>query len=98
MANPIAWERRIQRIQVETDSKDIVDWLTDTTELPPEMEERVNLCKNFLHKPWDLELEKIHRNANNVADHIAKLGYKGRRGGTVMDVATNLCFATFGHE
>lgn len=70
----LAWEQRIPHLLVETDSQDIFEWLTEAEQPPPEAIDEVEQWKILLRNPWEIELSKINRSANECADHLARLG------------------------
>lgn len=71
----MAWERRIQRLVVETDSEMVFAWVTELDPPLNEYSSIVDRCKELLHMPWDIEFKKIDRKTNMCADHVASLGY-----------------------
>lgn len=46
----LAWERRIPKLVIKTDTSTVYDWMTNKENAPPELEEEVQRCKEVLHK------------------------------------------------
>ena len=70
----LAWERRIDKIIVETDSKTIIRWLGEDEEGHLYAEE-IEACKRLVRMPWTCRIEYVSREANGVADCLAKMGH-----------------------
>ena len=69
-----AWEQRIEKIMVETDSKNVVRYIIEDAEEGHPFHEEILECKKLLHMPWTCHFKFVPRQANNVADCLAKLG------------------------
>lgn len=69
----IAWERRVQKIEVESDSKEAISLVMDQQILNHPLQQKIEECRELLHKPWDTKVRWIARSGNMVADAIAKL-------------------------
>lgn len=69
-----AWEEHIEKIMVETDSKNVIHYINEDMEEGHHFFEEILKCKKLLHMFWICQMKFVLRQANNVVDCFAKLG------------------------
>lgn len=68
-------ERRVEKLIVEIDSKIVIKWLDDEGyENHPYVDDVVDR-KSLVRMPWTCCVRHIPREANEVADALAKMGH-----------------------
>ncbi|KAL6528599.1 hypothetical protein OROMI_029244 [Orobanche minor] len=77
----LAWENRVERLEVEIDSENVWKAMDGGVETLSQFPELVGKCHELLGKPWEINLKNIYRAANGTADALAKLSYKTDDGG-----------------
>lgn len=73
MGLKIAWEKRIHKIEVETDSKEAWELITNGNCDDHPLKEKLDECRRLLNRPWDHKFRWVNRSGNLLADAIAKL-------------------------
>lgn len=71
----VAWERRTPKIIVETDSKNVFNWVQKKTSANHHLASLIKDAKWLLRRPWDFKINLIRREDNMCADKLVKLGY-----------------------
>ncbi|KAL0700346.1 hypothetical protein Bca4012_056468 [Brassica carinata] len=69
------WEKGFRRLEVEVDSKMIVEFLTTGIEDTHPLSFLVCLCHGFLTRDWLVRFVHVYREANRVADGLANLAF-----------------------
>lgn len=69
----MAWGMGLTRVELESDSKVLVDAVTGVTECSME-NGIIGHIQDLLNREWEIEVRHILREANQCADHLAKLG------------------------
>lgn len=78
---------------VETDSKNVIRYIIEDTEEGHPFLEEFSQCKKLLHMPWTCQVKFVPRQANQVADCLAKLGQNfGDQCVIFVDEASRGCF------
>ena len=69
----IAWEKGISRLELEVDSKMVVEFLTIGIGDSHPLSFLVRLCHGFLTRDWLVRIVHVYRDANRLADGLANL-------------------------
>ncbi|KAE8708238.1 hypothetical protein F3Y22_tig00110348pilonHSYRG00186 [Hibiscus syriacus] len=75
----VAWSLGIDQIHVELDNIEVVKGLDSPLHEPS----TIKIIKNYMNRPWSVTLRSFPREANSLADNLAKLG-KGRSLGRIV--------------
>lgn len=90
----LAWKLGVQSVILETDSQQAVDIICNGAWANEELNGVVDACKELIHREWKVIVVHIYREANAVADWIARWGLSqplGRSGiGTPPNALVNL--------
>lgn len=71
----IAWERRVQRVEVEVDSEMVVGFLkTGISERHP-LSFLVRLCHGLISRDWIVRILHVYTGANRFADGLASYAF-----------------------
>ena len=71
----VAWEKGIRRLEVETDSKVVVEFLTTGIGDTHPLFFPVRVCHGFLSRNWLVRIVHVYREANCLADGLANLAF-----------------------
>lgn len=69
-----AWRMGLRRLWIELESLQAVSGLTRDEEDFPLQHNLLSDCKNLLSREWSVEMHHVCREANQVADGLAKHG------------------------
>ncbi|KAL3818097.1 hypothetical protein ACJIZ3_004002 [Penstemon smallii] len=71
----LAWERRIQRIEIELDSEVVLKMINEADTAIHPLGRIIEDCRSLLRKPWESRLIHTRRSGNACADALAKMGH-----------------------
>lgn len=71
----IAWERRVERFEVEVDSEIVVGFLQSGIGDPHPLSFLVRLCHDFISKDWMVRISHVYREANRLSDGLANYAF-----------------------
>ena len=83
----IAWEKGISRLELEVDSKMVVEFLTTWIGNANRLSFLVRLCHGFLTRDWLVRIVHVYREANHLADGLANLAFSLPFGFHRFDIA-----------
>ena len=83
----IAWEKGISRLEVEVDSKMVVEFLTMGIGETHPLSFLVRLCHGFLTRDWLVRILHVYREANHLADGLTHLAFSFPFGFHRLDTA-----------
>lgn len=69
----IAWEKRVPRIEIETDSSDAYSLISRVQIGAHPLMKIIEECQILLRKPWEYKFRWIARSENRLADAVVKL-------------------------
>ncbi|CAA7036314.1 unnamed protein product [Microthlaspi erraticum] len=82
----IAWEKVIERLNVEVDSSMVVGFMkTGISDTHP-LSFLVHLCQGLLSKDWEVRISYVYREANRLADGLANYAFSLSLGLHTFDV------------
>ena len=70
------WDLGVRNVVIENDCLEAVDLIEDETVDPQDNEEVVDEIREMLKREWDVQLCWCRREANKVADSLAKRALK----------------------
>ena len=80
----IAWNTGVKFLQLELDSKVVLNWLTNKNmNYPTNMLPLICDCRNLLDRGWEVHVHHVYREANGYADALAKRGTRQQTWTTV---------------
>lgn len=71
----IAWEKGIRKVELSTDSRDIIEWFTSQSNRRIHAGPTSNImskCESMRRRPWEIKAYYIYREQNRVANTLAK--------------------------
>lgn len=68
-----AWEKKVKKLEIQTDSKTVYDWLHDKCELRGPSLRLVEKYRNWERIDWVVMAKIIYREQNNAANQLAKM-------------------------
>ncbi|KAG7566501.1 Reverse transcriptase domain [Arabidopsis suecica] len=71
----LAWERRVQRVELEVDSEIVVEFLRTGISDHHPLSFLVRLCHGFTSKDWRVRIVHVYREANRLADGLANYAF-----------------------
>ena len=83
----IAWEKGISRLELDVDSKIVVEFLTIGIGEAHPLSFLVRLCHGFLTRDWLVRIVHVYREANRVADGLTNLALSLPFGFHSFDIA-----------
>ena len=71
----LAWNKGVKFLQLELDSKVVLNWLTNKNiNYPTNMLPLICDCRNLLDRGWEVHVHHVYHEANGCADALAKRG------------------------
>ena len=71
----MAWNMGVKHLQLELDSKVVLNWLTiSNLNYPTNILPLICDCMNLLDQVWEVHMQHVYREANGCADALAKRG------------------------
>ena len=71
----MAWNMGVKHLQLELDSKVVLNWLTiSNLNYPTNILPLICDCKNLLEQEWEVHMQHVYREANGCANALAKRG------------------------
>ncbi|KAL3833945.1 hypothetical protein ACJIZ3_008681 [Penstemon smallii] len=86
MGLTLAWERRIEKLEVELDSQVVINLIKNTDLETHALGAIIEDCRRLLRNPWTCVLKHTLRNGNKCADALAKLGYDQSERTRIWDI------------
>nr|GMD43908.1 putative RNA-directed DNA polymerase [Ipomoea batatas] len=68
-----AWNKGIRNIEIQMDSKDVINWITGTEQPRGPLRNIIHSCRQWINKSWIVSIKHVYREQNAVADGLAKL-------------------------
>lgn len=84
----LAWEKGFRSIIIESDSRRVVDWLTNNNghvRTRGVIANIITRCKDMMQRDWVIKVSHIFREHNRVADQLAKKAFIYERGLRAFD-------------
>ena len=87
----LAWERRVPKVVIESDSAVAVNLIIDGCPVLHPYDSLVLQIREWRQKNWEVIILHIYREANRVADCLANLAHSFLVGVHVLDVPPSSC-------
>ncbi|CAN1786317.1 Putative ribonuclease H protein At1g65750 [Linum perenne] len=71
----LAWDKGVQKLCIQSDSKAAVSILSNVDNLDHRHASLVEKFQALKNRDWEVSINHIFREANNAADYLAKLGH-----------------------
>lgn len=71
----VAWEQRVTRLELEVDSKMVVEFLTTRIGDTHPLSFLVRLCHGFLSKDWVVRITHVYMEVNRLADGLSNYAF-----------------------
>ena len=92
----MAWNMGIKSLQLELDSKVVLNWLTiSNSNYPTNILPLICDCRNFLEQEWEVHMHHMYREANGYADALAKRGTHLRNRMTVYRQCPTFVYVSY---
>ncbi|MED6199315.1 hypothetical protein PIB30_119166 [Stylosanthes scabra] len=83
----MAWSLEIRRLEVEADSKDVIESINDTHQDSTCHNYILKQIRSYKDRSWQITFNHIFREANKCANWLANEGTKSGNGFTFFDIS-----------
>ena len=92
----MAWNMGVKLLQLELDSKVVLNWLTNTNlNCPTNILSLICDCRTLLEQEWEVHMQHVYREANGCADALAKRGTCHRNMMTMYNECPNFVYVSY---